>query len=117
MTTYSLSDMATRVLKDLGLVGADETPTASDLEWAEETCKSEIQRLNVLNMPIWNGSEVSIPEAYLTVLSQRIGLAIGPSFGLFSLAEAVTGMATLEKDLRRMATVQPTGAIMQAEYF
>jgi len=117
MATYSLSDLATRVLKDLGLVGADETPASSDLDWAIETCSSEVQRLSILNMPIWNGSEVSVPEPYLTILSQRIGLAIAPSFGLTDIATATQAMKLIEKDLRNMSAKPATGAVLRAEYF
>ena len=39
---FTLSELATRVLKDLGLVGAEETPSSADLAWAQETCSSEI---------------------------------------------------------------------------
>lgn len=117
MTTYSLSDLATRVLKDLGLVGADETPASSDLNWAAETCRAEVQRLSMLNMPIWNGSEVSVPEAYLTILSQRIGLAIAPSFGLTDIAAATQSMKLVEKDLRAMSAKPATGATLEVEYF
>ncbi len=103
MTTYSRTDLATRVLKDLGLVGADETPPASDLEWAEETCDSEIAMLSILGLPIWNGSEVSIPQAYLTALSRRIGLAVAPSFGLTDPATAMLAMREAERVLTVMA--------------
>ena len=34
MTTYSQSDLATRVLRDLGLIGAEEVPSAADLQWS-----------------------------------------------------------------------------------
>jgi len=103
MTTYSRTDLATRVLKDLGLVGADETPSPSDLEWAEETCDSEIAMLSILGLPIWNGSEVSIPQAYLTALSRRIGLAVAPSFGLTDPATAMLAMREAERVLTVMA--------------
>ncbi len=36
MTTYSQSDLATRVLRDLGLIGAEEVPSAADLQWSAE---------------------------------------------------------------------------------
>lgn len=103
MTTFSRSDLATRVLKDLGLVGADETPSASDQEWAEETCDSEIALLGALGLPIWNGSEVSIPQEYLTALSRRVGLAVAPSFGLSDIATAQIAMRDAEASLMLLA--------------
>lgn len=103
MTTYSLSDMATRVLKDLGLVGSDETPSADDQAWAEETVSSEVQMLADLGVPIWNGSEFAVPQSYLTTLSRRIGLAVAPSFGLMTLADAQMAMREAERSLTLLA--------------
>lgn len=108
MTTYSKADLATRVLKDLGLVGADETPSAADQEFAEETVSAEVQLLADIGLPVWNGSEMAVPESYLTVLSRRIGLAIAPSYGLTDLATAQLAMREAERYLTVMAA--PRGA-------
>ena len=116
MTTYSLSDLATRVLKDLGLVGADETPSAADQEWAEETVSSEVQMLADIGLPIWNGSEMVVPQSYLTTLSRRIGLAVAPGYGLADLATAQMAMREAERALTIMAA--PRGAkplLLQAD--
>lgn len=109
MTTYTQAQLATRMLRDLGLIGAEETPWASDLEWAEETVASEIQMLSTLGLPIWNGSEISIPEEYLTLISRRCGAAIAPSYGLMSQAEAIATMEAAERNLTILAA--PRGAM------
>ena len=103
MTTYSKADLATRVLKDMGFVGADETASADDQSWAEETVGSEVQLLAAIGLPIWNGSEMAVPEEYLTVLSRRIGLAVAPSFGMMSMADAQLAMREAERYLTVMA--------------
>jgi hypothetical protein len=103
MTLYSETEFATRVLKDLGLIDADETPSASDLAWAKETANAEIALLNAINLPIWNGSEMAIPIEYLTTLSRRVGIAIEPSFGLASLTESQLAMREAERYLTMMA--------------
>lgn len=110
MTTYTQPELATRVLKDIGLIGSDETPSAEDLAWAEETVSSEVQMLASIGIPIWNGSDVSIPVEYLTILSRRIGLAIAPSFGLMGINDAQLAMREAEKYLTIMASanVYPT---------
>lgn len=117
MTTYTTSELATRVLKDLGLVGAEETPSAVDLAWAVETVQSEVMMLSAKGIPIWNGSEVEVPQEYLTLLSRRIGLAVGPSFGLMSQAEAEAAMKMAEVNLRILGAIPATGAVQKAEYF
>lgn len=117
MTTYTKADLATRVLKDLGLVGADETPSAADQEWAEETVSAEIAMLESIGMPIWNGSVMAVPEHYLTILSRRIGLAIAPSFGLSDIATATMAMQSVELTLRQLAVIPATGSVSEGEYF
>lgn len=117
MTTYTQSELATRVLKDIGLVGAEETPSAADLSWAEQTCEAEIGLLAAKNIPIWNGGEDSIPHEYLTVLSRRIGLALAPSFGLTDVAAATVAMRAAEDDLRILGSVPATGKTLETEYF
>lgn len=104
MTTYSRSDLATRVLRDLGLIGAEETPSAADLLWAEETVSAEIAMLGEIGLPIWNGSDMSVPIQYLTPLSRRIGLAVAPSFGLTDPAVAMQEMREAERNLTIMAS-------------
>ncbi len=117
MTTYSRSDLATRVLKDLGLVYATESPSAADIDWAEETVSSVVAQLAVEGIRVWNGSDESVPLEYLVPLSKRIGLDIGPSFGLFSIAEAEQAKPIANATLRRMGMIQPTGEVAQAKYY
>ena len=117
MTTYTGAQLATRVLKDLGMVGAEETPTAADQTWAEETVEAEIGLLAAKGIPIWNGGDDDIPHEYLTTLSRRIGLAMAPSFGLSDVATATLAMRAAEDDLRILGSVPATGKTLEVEYF
>jgi hypothetical protein len=101
--SYSLSDLATRVGKDLGLIAAEETPSAADLDWLSETCSAEIAMLHALALPIWNGADVSVPLEYLTPLSRRIGLAVAASYGLADPSTAMLAMREAERPLTVMA--------------
>lgn len=114
---FTLAELATRVLKDLGLVGAEETPSSADLAWAQETCSSEIDLMAAKNINIWNGSEDSIPNEYLTTLSRRIGLTLAPSFGLTDVATANAQIVELEKEIRRISAKPASGTVAQVEYF
>jgi hypothetical protein len=109
MTTYSQSDLATRVLRDLGLIGAEEVPSAADLQWSAETVGSEVALLGSIGLPIWNGSDLSVPLEYLAPLSRRIGLAVAPSFGLLDTASAQLAMREAERYLTVMAN--PRGSL------
>ena len=117
MTIYTGAQLAVRVLKDLGMVGAEETPTAADQAWAEETCDAEIGLLAAKGIPIWNGGDDDIPGPYLTTLSRRIGLAMAPSFGLSDIATATVAMRAAEDDLRILGSVPSTGRVLEVEHF
>lgn len=115
---YTRTQLATRILKDLGLVDARETPEAADTAWVEETIASVAGQLAIDGIHIWGGSDQSLPEPYLVALSKRIGLDVGPSYGLFSIAEAELAKEAANNSLRRLSgSPQKTGAVQTAEYF
>lgn len=117
MTTYTQTDLAIRLLRDLGLIAAEETPSAADLVWAKETIEAEITALSAENVRLWGGSYASIPGEYFTPLSARIGLAIAPSFGLASVAEAEIAKEAANRRLRKISAIPGTGEVQRAEYF
>jgi hypothetical protein len=108
MTTYTLSDLAIRVGRDLGIFGAEETPSGADTDWLEETCTSEVAMLAAIGIPVWNGSDASVPQEYLTPLSRRIGLAVAASYGLTDPSTAQVAMREAERYL--MVLAAPRGA-------
>lgn len=103
MTTYSQSDLSTRMLRDLGLLGAEEVASAADLEFANETVSSEVAMLSAIGLPIWNGNEMAVPQEYLTILSKRCGLAVAPSYGLTDVASAELAKREAERSLTLLA--------------
>jgi hypothetical protein len=117
MTTYTKSDLAIRILRDAGLIGAEETPSSADLIFAEETLSSEIDLMAAKNIVIWDGSEDEIPNKYYTALSRRVALVLAPSFGLGTLAESTAAIPTVERDLRILATNLGGVGPSQGEYF
>ena len=117
MTTFTKAELAVRVLRDLGIYGAEETPSAADQEWAEQTCSSEILLLAAKDIPVWNGGTETIPEEYLTVLSRRIGLAMASSYGIEEMAKATQAMELLEYNLRILGQTGPTGDVQEGSYF
>ena len=117
MTTYTNVLLATRVLRDLGLVGAEETPSSVDQTYAEVTVEAEIGLMSAKGIPVWNGGDTSIPHEYFLVLSRRIGLALAPAFGLADIATATQAMRAAEDDLRILGSIGPSGAVLESEYF
>jgi len=103
MATFSKTELATRVLKDLGLVSAEETPSAADIAFAIQTADSEIALMETDDIRIWNGDSSTIPLEYLTALSRRIGLAVGPGFGLFTIVDAEKAIPLANDQLRSVS--------------
>ena len=117
MTTYTKAELGTRVLRDLGLIGAEETPSGVDLVQVEETIDAEMALMAAKGITVWAGSSTVIPQEYFTALSRRIGLAEAPSYGLISVAQAAQAIPLVEMELRILSATQPSGAPAQAEYF
>jgi hypothetical protein len=115
-TTYTSQQLATRVLKDTGLYAPDETPSAADLNDAVEVINSEIAAMAVRGIAIWGGSYSTIPIEYLTPLSRRLGLSVGPAFGL-QLDQAALAIEAAEMYLRQVSAKPETGAVQEIEYF
>lgn len=117
MTTYTRADLSIRLLRDTGLIGAEETPSGADTVWAGETIDSEVAAMAAKGISIWGGSTSAIPQEYFTALSRRIGISIEASYGLISLAQAIQAIPMAEMDLRILSATQPSGAAVQGEYF
>ncbi len=116
MTTYTITEVGTRLLKYMGLCAAEETPSAADQSWAEELSQSEILAMGTRGIKIWNGSELEIPQEYLVPLLRRLSLAPAPSFGLADPAAVVAAIPIAEAELRSMGTTPATGATLVGEY-
>lgn len=117
MSTYSQSDLATRVLRDLGIYAPDEVPSDDDIQDVIETIASETAGMAVRGIGIVNGSDQSLPLEYLSALSRRMGLAVGPSFGVFKMAEAAVAIPAAELYLRQISAKSPTGEPVEQDYF
>lgn len=103
MTSYSSADLVDRVLKDLGLIAAEESASNEDYAFVLQTIQSEAASMAVRGVPMMNGSDESIPLEYLTAISRRIGLAVGPGYGLFSSADAVVAIPQAEEIITELS--------------
>lgn len=102
-TTFTEDELATRVLREIGIVESGEAPSNIDLVWAKETNASEIALLAAIQMPIWNGSYLSVPLEYYTTLARRLALAVAPSFGIVDLAKAQMAIDAADRTLSLLA--------------
>lgn len=117
MTTYTRADIATRALRDLGLVASDEAPSADDQVYAEETIASVYAEMAARGISLPNGSDEALPLELLAIVTRRVALDIAPAFGLASIADSEAAKPVLERNLREIAAKPPSGAVADAEYF
>lgn len=117
MTTYSRSDLVTRIARDLGLIAAEETPSASDYDFISETVESVYGELALRGIELPNGSDQVIPSNIFVALSKRIGLDVATGFGMMAMKDAEVAKPALEIPLRVASTVPATGATAESHYF
>lgn len=118
MTTYTKSELATRVLRYEGLIGAEETPSAADSDHVQEIIASEMDAMQSRGIALWNVTDESISTEYLMPLVKRLGPIVGAAFGKYSTMEATDAANKIERlELRVLSAKPSTGAVMAPEYF
>jgi hypothetical protein len=117
MTTYTKAELATRSLRAWSLIGADETPTAVDIQHVEETIDSVFAMLPRKGIRVWDTTVDATPDEYYVLMARYLGLYYAPDFGAISAAEAEAAKPLMERDLRAIATILPTGGVADSTYF
>lgn len=82
MTTYTESDLATEAMRSCGLTSIEEPLNAVEFADAVQSNGSVIQMLSAIGIPVWNGSEISIPEQYFVELALRCSVPLQFKNGL-----------------------------------
>ncbi len=108
MTTYSESDLATETMRSTGLTGINETLTAEEYTDVVQSNRSVIAMLNVVGIPVWNGSEIAVPEEYFVELAMRCSLPIQLKNGQISMQQYLGMIDECERRLTLMTA--PRGA-------
>jgi hypothetical protein len=109
MTTFTESDLATETLKSASIVEIDGVLSASEFADVTRSNGSVIQMLGKIGLPIWNGSEIDVPEEYFVELALRCSLPIQFKNGLITHAEMLGLIEASEMRLVVMAA--PRGAM------
>lgn len=109
MTIYSESDLATETLRSPGLTGIDETLTAEEYADVVASNRSVITMLNLLGLPIWNGSELAVPDEYFVELAMRCSLPIQLKNGMINMQQYLGMIDECERRLTLLAA--PRGAM------
>lgn len=116
MSTYSTTDLATRALRKANLIGAEETPTAADLDFAEQGIVSDTAALIVEGIVMDNGSAESIPIEQLEPRADYHAITFKKDYGLISDTEAEQAKTLHRMRLRRLCARPATGSVLDAEY-
>lgn len=109
MTVYTESDLATETLKSAALVEIDGVLSAAEFVDVVRSNGSVIQMLATIGIPVWNGSEIDIPEPYFIELALRCSLPIQFKNGLINHVEMLSLIETSEMRLVVMAA--PRGSM------
>lgn len=109
MTVYTESDLATETLKSAALVEIDGVLSAAEFVDVVRSNGSVIQMLGKIGLPIWNGSEIDVPEEYFIELALRCSLPIQFKNGLVNHAEMLSLIEASEMRLTVMAA--PRGSM------
>jgi len=109
MTTFSDSDLATETMRACGLTSIEEPLNAVEFVDTLQSNNSVIQMLSQIGIPVWNGSEIEIPEPYFIELAQRCSLPIQFKNGLIDHRTMLTLIEASEARLVVMAA--PRGAM------
>lgn len=106
--SYTEVDLATETLRSPGLLGIDETLSAAEYDDTIRSNRSVIATLNTIGLPIWNGSEIDVPEEYFVELAMRCSLPLQFKNGLIGHADMLSMIEASETRLTVMAA--PRGA-------
>lgn len=117
MTTYTAADLATRALRKAGLIGSEETPSAADLVFAEEGIASDTAALKFENILIVNGSDVAMPLEQLEPRARYHAITFKEDYGMISAEQAAAARQFEKMTLHKLSAVEPTGAVIPADYF
>ena len=103
MTTYSESDLANQTLLTTGLIETNGTLTAEEYTAVVTSNRSIINMMNSIGIPIWNGSEISVPEEYFVELATRLSLPFQLRWGQISMQQYLGMVDECERRLALMA--------------
>lgn len=109
MTSFSSTDLATETMRACGLTSIEEPLNAVEFTDVVQSNGSVIQMLSSIGLPIWNGSEIDVPEPYFIELALRCSLPIQFKNGLISHAEMLSLIEASEARLTVMAA--PRGSM------
>lgn len=112
MTTYTEVELATQTLRAPGLLGIEETLSAAEYVDVVQSNRSVIATMGAIGLPIWNGSELAVPEEYFVELSLRLSLPVQFANGLIDMAQYLAMVEASEARLTVMAAPRGSSPLL-----
>ena len=116
MATRTKIDLATNVMRALGLVNADESPDPRDTSYVSGRYEDVLEELTDDELVYWTSN--AIPSVIFEPLTQLVALSVGEAFGLPAMSENLDeGRRLLKRRLRRHAGKKSAGTAAEFEDF
>lgn len=112
MTIYSESDLATEAMRACGLTSIEEPLNAVEYADAVQSNGSVIQMLSTIGIPVWNGSEIEVPQPYFVELALRCSLPLQFKNGLIDHATMLRLIDVSEARLVVMAAPRGSSPLL-----
>ncbi len=113
--SYTETETITHSFQKSGLLAADETLSAEDLDFGQKVYRSRLAALNVIGIKPWNLTAASVPDELLDPLAEYIAMFLLSANGGPHPVDAQQQAA--EGTLRRLCAMEPTGEVIGATYF
>lgn len=111
--TITALDLVIRAMRDRGILGATEVPTALDADYVKGVYLSDLEEMRDNGLTYWPDDD--IPLAIERALSHRLSLLIGDAFGFPRASEAELEASL--RPLRRHLSKRSSGETVAAAYF
>ena len=118
MTTRTETELATAVLREMGVVDAEETPATVDITWVTSCYEDKFAELQSPGLELTYWLKTNIPQAVFNLLRDLIINEVQGSYGdpLPPDVKEQREILILKK-LRRHVSVPSAGVPTMAEYF
>lgn len=116
MATRTRTQLATAVLRHLGLVNAEEAPSATDMAYVKERYDGILAEMDDQNMVYWDDD--AVPYIIYEPLVQLVALSVGTAYGIPSLAENIeAARLNYMRRIRRHTQKKSDGNSVRVEQF
>ena len=117
-TTYTTSNLATAVLREMAVIAADESPSSDDSTYVTDVYAAKYAELSAHGLELTYWASDAIPAAVFLTLRDLMITEVCGAFGLpMSPEDKDQRQTVILKRLRRHTATQKSGNVIMGEYF